>query len=414
MRITVVALGTRGDVQPAIALALGLRQRGHTVQIMAGENFQTWIESYGLTFCATLDMEALMRSPEGIAWVEEPNAFKQLTHMKGIMARHGATLLATMNTIAAESDLLISGFVGAPYVAALSEQYRIPHINVSLQPWRPTQMGESALGAITARRKSIFNLYYGKIAQRLIWNVASETANPLRITLGLRPYSPIEGMAMMARIPIVFAFSQRVVPRASDWDAHVQVSGYLFLDEAAGYQPSAALHAFLNAGAPPVYFGFGSMASSDPGATVRLIVEALRQTGQRGIIASGWSGAQAESLPEHVFLLDKAPHDWLFERVCAVIHHGGAGTTAAGLRAGKPTMIIPHMSDQPFWGRRVHELGVGAKSIPRPKLTMAGLAAGIQTITRDEGIKTRAAALGAQIRAEDGIGMTLDMIERML
>jgi sterol 3beta-glucosyltransferase len=154
------------------------------------------------------------------------------------------------------------------------------------------------------------------------------------------------------------------------------------------------------------------MSSGSPQATVRLIGAALRETGQRAVIGSGWSGAAASDLPKNVLVVDHAPHDWLYERVAAVVHHGGAGTTAAGLRAGRPTLIIPHMSDQPFWGRRVHELGVGAKPIPRHRLTAETLAAGIRALVSDRAMAQQAAALGAQIRAEHGVENAVRWIER--
>ncbi len=125
----------------------------------------------------------------------------------------------------------------------------------------------------------------------------------------------------------------------------------------------------MQAGPPPIYIGFGSMSSRKPEETAQLILRALAQTGQRAVLLSGWNGLQAEVLPENVFLVQSVPHDWLFARVNAVVHHGGAGTTAAGLRAGVPSIIIPFFADQPFWGERVAALGVGPKPIPRKKLT---------------------------------------------
>ncbi len=155
------------------------------------------------------------------------------------------------------------------------------------------------------------------------------------------------------------------------------------------------------------------MPSRDPQKTYDLITDALRQAGQRGIIASGWGG-QVSTQSESIHVLDHAPHDWLFPRVAAVVHHGGAGTTAAGLRAGKPTLVIPHLADQPYWGRRVHELGVGAKPIKRQKLTVEALADGIRQITDDAEMQRKAADLGAQIRSEDGVGNAVKLIEQLI
>ncbi len=154
------------------------------------------------------------------------------------------------------------------------------------------------------------------------------------------------------------------------------------------------------------------MAGKDPAKKADAAITALQKTGQRGLIATGWGGLNVRSLPESIFKLESAPHDWLFERVTAVIHHGGAGTTAAGLRAGKPTIICPFMGDQPFWGRRVAELGVGVEPIPQKKLNADNLAAAIEKVTSDTAMQRRAAELGQKIRAEDGVAKSVAFIEQ--
>lgn len=153
--------------------------------------------------------------------------------------------------------------------------------------------------------------------------------------------------------PTIYPFSEHVVPRPTDWPASTISPGYWFLDRQSTWQPPTDLAAFLESGPPPVYIGFGSMAGLDSAKKAQAVVNALLKTGRRGIIATGWGGLSAETLPDTIFKLQAAPHDWLFDHVSAVVHHGGAGTTAAGLRAGRPTVICPFFGDQPFWGRRV-------------------------------------------------------------
>ena len=170
---------------------------------------------------------------------------------------------------------------------------------------------------------------------------------------------------------------------------------------------------FLEAGSPPVYIGFGSMSSREPEATTRLVIEALRRVGQRAILLSGWGGLQKTDLPDMVFMGESLPHAWLFPRVAAVVHHGGAGTTAAGLRAGVPSITVPFFGDQPFWGRRIAELGVGPEPIPRRRLTVERLASAIQQAVGDDGMRLRAAKLGARIRAEDGIAGAVEIIRQV-
>jgi sterol 3beta-glucosyltransferase len=171
---------------------------------------------------------------------------------------------------------------------------------------------------------------------------------------------------------------------------------------------------FLVAGSPPVYVGFGSMAGRNPEKVTQIVFESLARSGQRGVIATGWGGLAVSDLPDNLFKIESIPHDWLFPQMVAVVHHGGAGTTAAGLRAGKPTVICPFFGDQPFWGRRVFELGVGPEPIPHKKLSVEKLANAIQVAVSDDDIRKRAAGLGEKIRAENGIARAVDFISDQL
>ncbi|MCP4593378.1 MAG: glycosyltransferase family 1 protein, partial [bacterium] len=156
-----------------------------------------------------------------------------------------------------------------------------------------------------------------------------------------------------------------MAPKPSDWGEQAHVTGYWFLDHVSDWQPPADLVRFLESGPPPVYVGFGSMMSRRAEQTTRITLDALKQSGQRGLIATGWGALSQSDLPDEVFLIESVPHDWLFPRTAAVVHHGGAGTTGAGLRAGVPGIVVPFGGDQPFWARRVEALGVGPAPIPR-------------------------------------------------
>ena len=198
----------------------------------------------------------------------------------------------------------------------------------------------------------------------------------------------------------------------ADWSNAI-VTGYWQLEPPSNWQPPAALEAFLANGEAPIYIGFGSMSSRDPAQTAELIVTALKQTGTRAILQSGWGGFKATDLPDAVLSVESVPHSWLFNKVAAVVHHGGAGTTAAGLRAGVPSLVIPFFGDQGFWGERVAQLGVGPSPIPRKALTAQSLAQAIQTMTVNSEMRTRAAELGARIRTEDGVGNAVRVINQL-
>jgi len=154
------------------------------------------------------------------------------------------------------------------------------------------------------------------------------------------------------------------------------------------------------------------MSSRDPQATTELVLRALRQTNQRAIVASGWGGMCRDHLPAEVFMIESIPHTWLFPRMAAVVHHGGVGTTAAGLRAGVPSIVVPFFGDQPFWGQRVAALGVGPTPIPRKQLTTDKLAQAIQVALTDQTMRQHAAGLGSQIRMEDGVGTAVSAIAK--
>jgi UDP:flavonoid glycosyltransferase YjiC (YdhE family) len=168
---------------------------------------------------------------------------------------------------------------------------------------------------------------------------------------------------------------------------------------------------FLESGPPPVYVGFGSMGEDDPTRMTRVVLEALQLGGQRGVLLSGWSGLGNSPLPKTVYRLDSIPHSWLFPKMAAVVHHGGMGTTAAALRAGIPEVIIPLGGDQLFWAKRVEQLGVGIQCASLQKVTAQKLAAALDEIATDTALRQQAVALGAKIRAEDGVGRAVAVIQ---
>lgn len=214
--------------------------------------------------------------------------------------------------------------------------------------------------------------------------------------------------------PIVYGYSRHVAPVPPDWGDWLYVTGYWFLDADDSWRPPADLVAFLDDGPPPVYVGFGSMVDQEAEAVTKIVLQALASSGRRAILLGGWSRLGQGKLPESILRVDWAPHSWLFPRMAAVVHHGGAGTTAAGLRAGVPDVIVPYFADQPFWAGRVRALGVGPEPIPRQKLTAERLAEAIESASMDEEMGRRARELGRKIQAEDGVATAVPLIERLL
>lgn len=194
-----------------------------------------------------------------------------------------------------------------------------------------------------------------------------------------------------------------MIPKPKDWGPHISISGFYFLSLANSFTPEPDLAAFLEAGPPPIYIGFGSIVVDDPNAMTRLIFEAVTKTGQRALVSKGWGGFGADQLgvPEGVFMLGNVPHDWLFKHVSCVVHHGGAGTTAAGIALGKPTVVVPFFGDQPFWGAMVASAGAGPLPIPSKQLTSDKLASAINEALKPTALQ-RARELGARISSERG------------
>lgn len=239
-----------------------------------------------------------------------------------------------------------------------------------------------------------------------------------RMMNGLRPQSP--GLKMQLPdghpIPALHGFSRHIIPRPHDWPESATVTGFWFLDQAGEWVPSPSLAKFLAAGEPPVYFGFGSIFGRDPKRVTRIITEAVRRTGVRAIMARGWGGLDPEEFApsKSIRVINAAPHDWLFPRVAAVVHHGGCGTTSAGLLAGKPSIICPFFGDQPFWGKLVERLKVGPSPIPQKRLTVERLCQAIHLALGDATIRENAAALGSRLRKENGTNNAVAFVNQWM
>lgn len=410
MNITLVASGTRGDVQPVLALGRALRAAGYAVRVLAGANFAGWVAEHGLEFFPTVDIEAQMRSELGLRWVEARRPADQLGVMKLLLRETLERNVRDLIEGTAGAELLIGGFVSEPFVQAVAERRGVPQISVALQPYRATRSGPASILPLLPRRDSILNRWAGALAERISWGVARETAAALRARLGLPAHSARSYLRAARAIPALYAFSPHVVPPIDD--ANTTTTGYWFLDEPPASDDE--LRRFLAAGEPPVYLGFGSMPSRDPAELTRLVAEALERVGARGLLARGWNAAVASPAPERLFVLDSAPHHWLFPQVAALVHHGGAGTTAAGLRGGRPALLVPHMADQPYWGRRVRELGAGPPPLPRSQLSADTLASRLAALLGTPTFAANAARLGEQIRAERGVENAVAWIERFI
>ncbi|MCD0162395.1 glycosyltransferase family 1 protein [Deinococcus sp. 6YEL10] len=411
MRVTLIALGSRGDVQPYVALGLGLRRAGHAVRLASHEAFRALVTGAGLEFAPMRgNVQEVVNSPEMRAALAGGNMLA-INRVSARATQQGALLWAEDGLVAArDADLLVAGIGGMNVAQALSEKLRVPLVEAHVVPFHPTRAFPGAIfPPATARLGGWANRLSHVLTRQVMWQMfRSADTRARREVLGLSP-APWSGPRPLRPLPTLHGISPAVLPRPADWDASQHLTGYWFLPQEA-WTPPPTLEAFLNAGPPPVSIGFGSMTTPDPQATTRAVVAALARSGQRAVLLSGWGGLSAADVPDTVFVTDSVPHDWLFPRVAAVVHHGGAGTTAAGLAAGVPNVIVPFFGDQPFWGDRVQRLGVGPAPVPRRALNEQTLAEALTRAVTDAGMHDRAAALGARIRAEDGVARAAEVI----
>lgn len=284
-------------------------------------------------------------------------------------------------------------------------------------PFSPTRAFSGALLPLPNSLGGSLNLLSQHITRQIVWQMYRPADKGVRqqvFDLPRRSFWGPFNSKMLNQAPILYGFSPSVILPPADWDPSlIHITGYWNLEPSDGWTPPLALTQFLESGTPPIYIGFGSMSNRKPEETADVVLQALKQTHQRAIVFTGWAGLQKADLPDTVMMVDSTPHSWLFQHVAAVVHHGGAGTTAAGLRSGVPSIVVPFHGDQPFWGRRVAELGVGPSPIPRSKLTAEKLSHAIQSAMGDAAMRQRAAELGTKIRAEDGIANAVAVIERL-
>lgn len=399
-------MDTRGGVQPYVALAVGLRRAGHDAWLIAPSDSAGMAAQAGVPHRPlTGSVEEALRASRGAAERGTLSAMRYSAAMIGERVSGWAREALE----ACEGADVITGGVGGMVVAlSVAERLGRPFVEAHLQPLgAPTSAYPGALFASTPR-------WLGGLGRRLshhlteagVWmpfRGAMQTARERVLGLRGRPRAHLGQ-------PVLYGFSPRVVPVPPGAGRAREVTGYWTLPLSDAWAPPPALEAFLAREGPVVSVGFGSMASEDPAAVTALVRGAARDAGVRAVLLAGWGGLAPEG-DDDVFAAEAMPHEWLFPRVAAVVHHGGAGTTGAGLRAGVPSVVVPFAMDQPFWGSRVAALGVGPTPVPRAKLTRTGLAAALRAAVTDDAMRARASALGALLRAEDGVGRAVSLLE---
>lgn len=415
MRIAILAAGSRGDIQPCAVLGKGLQDCGHRVRLAAPEDFTGFIEGHALeAFPLRGDVQQIMAGETGREFMETggANPIKSIRAMRRMIAPVISDMMRDAYTACRDAEGLICLGVFSAFGQSIAESLGIPIVNIEPTPLLPTRAFPAPSWPTQRDLGPCPNYIAGAAMLRAVWLWYHPFVNDLRRQLGLPVWSFARFQRTLKSTPMLGAYSPNLIPRPTDWPDSVHVTGYLFADASADWEPPPELKAFLEAGDPPVYVGFGSMAGRNPAELARLVIEALAKSGQRGLLLTGWGGIRTENLSENLLVVDSAPHGWLFPRMSAVVHHGGAGTTAEGLRAGVPSVIVPFILDQYFWGARVKALGLGPAPIPRTKLTADRLASAIRIAVTDTDMRQRTGSFGAAIRAENGIGNAVGVVNR--
>ncbi len=407
MRIAVVAMDTRGGIVPYVALGLGLRRAGHDVRMVAPADFAPLLAEAGLPMAPLSgSVEEVLRASTGAT--ERGTMASMRFAAREMKPRIHAWTRETLE--ACEGVDVVTGGVGGMVVGlSVAEKLGKPFIETQVQPvGTPTGAYPGVLVAGPRWLGSPGYRLGHELSEMALWMpFRGAMASARKEVLGLtgRP-SAADGQ------PVLYGFSRHVVPVPAQGNRKRYVTGYWFLSSPPTWSPPPGLEAFLARGGPVVGIGFGSMVSDDPEAVTALVLGAVRSAGVRAVLVTGWGGLTSLPEADDVFVAEALPYDWLFPRVAAVVHHGGAGTTGLALQAGVPAIVVPFTVDQPFWGSRVAALGVGPTPIPRKRLTQERLADALRRTVADEAMRARAAALGAQIRAEDGVAEAVEIFGR--
>lgn len=417
--ILITAAGSYGDVAPYTGVGARLRAAGHEVALATHDSYAGLVRAAGLEF-RPLPADPRTRRPAAAGQAQPAGPAGK----RALMRQAAAFIKELGGGIAeaahADTGLLLLSATTAPLGHHLAEAMDIPYLDLPLVPGAPT--GDFAPVVSGGRSLGRWgNRAAGRLSLRIIDRLYGDATRDLRARLGLPPATArtARRRAEAAGRPVLHGFSEVLVPRPADWPTGLDVVGNWWPWHAPDDRLPPVVEDFLAAGPPPVFIGFGSMAGGDGERLSALAAAALRRAKVRGILQSGWAGLTTRHAPEHADLLTigDVPHALLFPRMAAVVHHCGAGTTAAGLRAGVPTIPVPVTADQPFWAARLASLGVATAPIPFADLSadhaVARLAHALTQATAAPDRRNHATEAARRLAAEDGAGQVLKAVERL-
>ena len=407
MRVSIITVGTRGDVQPFAAFGIGLQRAGHAVRICTHPEFRELVTGNGLDF-APLAAGALSRgteTEEGRRWAERQSRW--MPTWVGLIRDARSVAHERMRDATAgcrDADVIVATNLTQILGWQIARERGTPLVRALLNApayWMSRRTNRPAAAAV----------------RQGAWLAARPWLNRVRreaLGLGLLPLREPIGRLDRERQLVLYPFSPSVFPKPDSWGDWIEVTGHWFLDARVDPEPPEDLRAFVEAGPPPVCMGFATQLDPDPVATTRVMVEALRGAGRRGVLLRRPEALAGVELGDDVYALERVPHDWLFPRCDAVVHHAAAGTTATVMRSGVPSVAVPHNADQFTWARRLAALRISPPPIPRRKLSRERLEPALIGATTSNIMRERAQALAARIREEDGVAAAVAAFERRL
>jgi sterol 3beta-glucosyltransferase len=405
MKVGLIAFGYRGDVQPALALAQHLMAAGHEPLVIASANFDALARDHGVPL-AGVNIDTFRLAQTGTAVAQKHVAGHNL--VRGLAADH---VFEAVWEACQDVDVLLANIVtGFAQALPVARKRDIPLLGTSVYPAYPNSQIPNP-GAPGGPTLPIINRLTYTLIDRYLWRVFGPALNRFCRRVSLPAITFADYVAALYDAPWLNAYSPRLLDRPPNWPDRQHVTGFWFVRDAGTWQPPPGLEAFLTAEPAPIAVTFSSVVDRNPAVLMEELVGALDRVDGRGVLLGGWSGIDTINRAR-VFTLDQAPHGWLFERVRAVVHHGGPGTVGATLRAGRPAVCVPDAFDQRYWGRILARRGVAPPPIPSRQLTAGRLATAIEQATTDRAMIDRARTLGAQIAAEDGPGNAIDLIVR--
>ncbi len=412
MRITILTYGSRGDVQPCLALAVALQQAGHTPRLVLPTPFRAQADAAGIPAVSLPgDIAQLSRELNQAG----KNLPAMIRAMKDNVEPVAIEVVRAARLACQGADLVVHTFIFTLGAHAFARQLDIPDVSVQFFPMFLTSGSYPQLAfpplplgkAYNRMTHSIGNIIFA-LAQQLMYPRVRKAIPDAPSHL---PW-PFKASGGRTATPLLLAYSPALVPPEPDWESHVHQTGFWFLEKSETYQPPDELLEFLAGDPQPVCVGFGSMLHPESRRLQQTILAGLRQAGQRAVILTGWDGwTAAETGPDRLFL-KSAPHEWLFPRCAAILHHAGAGTTAAALRSGKPNIALPLAADQPFWARRIHTGGASPAPLDARTLNASQVAAAVRQALENETIQQNASMIGKTIRSENGVMNAVEFINR--